>query len=83
MVSFFLMHDAANEPEFKISFCGFSPIEFRLLVIVFNGLLYFNTRLVKAFVSKYFLFVNLVLSFFLIIIIYSHQKQLDKNDGVN
>jgi len=80
MVSFFLMHDAANEPEFKISFWGFSPIEFRLLVIVFNILLYFNTHLVKTLVSKYFVFVNLVLSLFLIIIIHSHQKQLDKNE---
>ena len=34
MVSFFLMHDASDEPEFKISFWNFSPIEFRLLGVL-------------------------------------------------
>ena len=83
MVIFFLRQAAAKELEFKISFGSFSPIEFRLSVILFNALLYFNTSLVKTLASRYFSFLNLALSLLLVVIVYSHQKQLDKYDRAN
>lgn len=80
MVAFFLFYNVGNKSEFKISFWGFSPIEFRLSVIAFNILFYFNTRLIKTFVAKYFIFLNLALLLFLIVIIYFQQKELDRED---
>jgi phosphatidylglycerophosphate synthase len=80
MVIFFLRQASAKEAEFKISFAIFSPIEFRLSVILFNALFYFNADLIKALISKYFIFLNITLTLLLAVIVYSHQKQLDKYD---
>ena len=76
----FLMQGAVCQPEFKISFWGVSPIEFRLAIILFNALLYFNTGHVKAFLSKYFVIIDLAVLSMLIVMIYIHQGALDKLD---
>lgn len=80
MGTFFLIHGAAKNPEFKISFWGISPIEFRLFIIGFNTVLFFNPAFIRAFVLKYSIFLNLTLLSALIIVIYFHQKQLDAID---
>jgi phosphatidylglycerophosphate synthase len=80
---FFLMQGAACHAEFKISFLGISPIEFRLFIIFFNTLLYFQTDPVRNFLRNNFVYINLVLFFGLFIVIYSHQKKLDSMDRAN
>ena len=80
MSASFLMQGAVDNPEFKISFWGVSPIEFRLAIILFNALLYFNPGHVKAFISKYFIVVNFAVLSLLIIMIYLHQRALDRLD---
>jgi len=48
-----------------------------------SGLLYFNPEGVKAFLLKYFVIVNLVILSSLIIVIYAHQRELDRLDRAN
>jgi len=80
MMAFFLAHGASGTPEFRISFRGFSPIEFRIFVIIFNTALYFKRGPIESFVSKYLLFFNIFLLLLLAVIIYSNQKELDGQD---
>lgn len=80
---FFLMQGAICQQEFKISFLGISPIEFRLFIIIFNTALYFNAAAMKAFMLKNFIFVNLAILLSLLIVIYFHQKKLDSLDRAN
>lgn len=82
MISFFLMHDAMKDKEinFNISFLGFSPIEFRLVMITFNILFYFFTDLINYFISKYLFSINILLLALLFIVIYSSQKKLSALD---
>lgn len=80
---FFLMQGALCQTEFKISFWGVSPIEFRFFIILFNIFLYFNTAAMTAFLSEKFVFVNAVLLSGLLIVIYFHQKRLDELDRAN
>ena len=74
MSASFLMQGAVDNPEFKISFWGASPIEFRLFIILFNIALYFNAAAIKRFLFKNFIFVNLIILAGLIIVIYFQQK---------
>lgn len=80
---FFLMQGALCQTEFKISFLGIGPIEFRLLIILFNIFFYFNTAAMKAFLLKNFIFVNLTILAGLLMVIYFHQKKLDRLDRDN
>lgn len=80
---FFLMQGAVCNEEFKISFWGVSPIEFRLFIVIFNTVLYFNPPAVKAFMAKNFIFTNLIMSAGLLIVIYFHQAELDRRDRAN
>ena len=80
---FFLMQGAVCNSEFKISFWGIGPIEFRLFIIFFNIALYFNAAAIKGFLGKNFIFVNLIILAGLLIVIYFHQKKLDELDMVN
>lgn len=80
---FFLMQGAVCNDEFKISFWGISPIEFRLFIIIFNTVLYFNPAVIQGFMSRNFIFVNLVILAGLLIVIYSHQAELDRRDRAN
>lgn len=82
MISFFLMHDVTNdkEPNFKISFLGISPIEFRLFIIVFNALLYFAKSYIEYLISNYLIHFNLLLFVFLITSIFLNQKKLHDID---
>ncbi len=80
---FFLMQGAICNSEFKVSFWGIGPIEFRLFIIFFNIFYYFNTAAISAFLLKNFIFVNLFILSGLLIVIYSHQKKLDSLDRAN
>lgn len=82
MVNFFLFYSTVKdkEPNLAVSFGRFSPIEFRLLVILFNSLLYFFGNTVRYFVYQYLLFFNIFLFLMLIIVIYSCQKRLNDYD---
>ena len=82
MVTSFLMHSVIKDKEvdFSISFLGFSPIEFRLIVILFNTSLYLFNDFMTYLVSKYLLYFNLLLLIFLIIVIYINQKKLGDID---
>ena len=80
---FFLMQGAMCQSEFKISFWGIGPIEFRLFIILFNIVLYFNPVAIKEFLLKNFIFVNLIILTGLLIVIYFHQKKLDGLDRAN
>lgn len=82
MVNFFLFYSTMKdkEPGLAVSFGRFSPIEFRLLVILFNTLLYFFEGNVRHFVDTYLSYFNIILFMMLIIVVYSCQKTLNKHD---
>ena len=82
MVNFFLLYSVLRdkEPNFTISFGWFSPIEFRLLFILFNSLFYFFESGMKYFIYRYLSYFNIFLFVMLIIVIYSCQKKLSKYD---
>jgi len=82
MVNSFLLYASMKdkEPDLVVSFWHFSPIEFRLLVMLFNTLLYFFGDITKHLVHKYLFCLNMLLSTALIILIFLCQKKLSHYD---
>lgn len=85
MVSFFLFYGVMRDKEdnFTMSFWRFSPIEFRLLVILFNTLFYFFEETMRHFIFSYISYFNAFLFTLLIMVIYSCQKKLSSCDIID
>ena len=82
MVNFFLLYSSVKdkEPNLAVSFGFFSPIEFRLLIILFNTLFCFFEIPMRRFISNYLIYLNGFLLFILVIVIYSCQKKVNDFD---
>ena len=85
MVNSFLLYGSIKdkEPDLVVSFWHFSPIEFRLIIISFNTMLYFFTGIMKDLVHRYLFCLNILLLAALIMLILSFQKKLSYYDISN
>jgi phosphatidylglycerophosphate synthase len=85
MINSFLLYASikTKEPGLVVSFWHFSPIEFRLLVILFNTLLFFFESTVRNLAGKYLFCLNILLLTALIALIFSCQKKLNQYDISN
>ena len=82
MVNFFLFYSIVKdkEPDLAISFGRFSPIEFRLLVILFNTMFYFFRSNMRELVDRYLPVLNIILFAAVIVVIYVYQKKINAYD---
>jgi phosphatidylglycerophosphate synthase len=82
MASSFLMFGADQEHSgwYNISFLGVSPIEFRMLAIIFNALYYLFNGTIRVFIKSYMIYADLILLFFLVIQVYINQRKLSERD---
>lgn len=82
MANFFLLYGVIRdrEPDYSISFGWFSPIEFRLLVILFNFLCYFFRDGMSYLINHYLVYFNILLLVMTVIVIYYSQKRLSGYD---
>jgi phosphatidylglycerophosphate synthase len=82
MVNFFLLYASIKdrEPNLTVSFWHFSPIEFRLLVIILNAMLYFFEGTTRHLIYKYLASFNICLLVILVMVIFLCQKKLNDYD---
>ncbi|MFP4403755.1 MAG: CDP-alcohol phosphatidyltransferase family protein [Candidatus Woesearchaeota archaeon] len=80
MMSFILIHDATKDlqKDLSTSFMGFSPIEFRLLIIFLNVL--FLYPVILNIFSKIIIYLIFLLLILLVVIVYHNQKKLHEID---
>jgi len=80
MVASFLFHDAYHERDFRISFLGFSPIEFRLIALIINLLLFIFPHGMDFIVTNFLPYFDALLFIFLVIFVCMNQKKLEDLD---